>query len=78
MVQDARRQDRLRLFALGEPLQRYARNLEPDGNAAFRLVHNALSAALDEAPDPRRMTLLRQHVDHGFAASKAGAPGDKP
>jgi hypothetical protein len=41
-----RTRHRLALVALGEPLRQYASEIEPDRNAAFMLVHQALAGAL--------------------------------
>jgi len=70
---EARTRHRLQLFALGEPLQRYAGRMQADQNAAFMLVHEALSAALGEHPEARAdqhlEVSLRRDIDRGFATS---------
>lgn len=44
----SRTERHLELLALSQPLLRYARSMQPDANAAFLLVHRALSRAFAE------------------------------
>ena len=78
----ARTKRSLELLALGEPLQRYAGRMQSDQNAAFRLVHDALTAALGEDPDIRAgqqlEVSLRRDIDRGFASTKPGVPDRTP
>jgi len=69
---------RLELLALGEPLQQYARRLQPDHNASFLMVHQALARALREAPEdqPSRSleSSLRSDIDRRFVAAGGRDP----
>lgn len=68
----------LALLALSQPLNRYARALQPDANASFLLVHKALSAAFAEPSGALRPTVgleasLRADIDRGFRSSNVRA-----
>jgi len=63
----------LELLTLSHPLQRYARTVEPDVNASFLLVHQALSKAFAEGDEALRSSAgleasLRADIDHGRIA----------
>jgi hypothetical protein len=47
-VMPSRTERHLELLALSQPLHRHARSLQSDANAAFLLVHRALSKAFAE------------------------------
>jgi len=68
-----RTQHRLALVALGEPLRRYAARVEPDQNASFMLVHQALAGALERgcerAEGVSLETCLRAEIDAGHRAA---------
>ena len=68
-----RTRDRLALVALGEPLRRYAARIQPDHNASFLLVHQALAGALakghEACPAPALESALRAEIDAGYHAS---------
>jgi len=66
----AKDQRDLQLLKLAKPLSSYARSLQPDPNAAYMLVHNALFAAFTSDPASMRPSedLLRQRIDRDFAS----------
>ena len=65
--------DCLALVALGEPLRRYAARIEPDHNASFMLVHQALAGAMakghEACPAPALEAALRAEIDASHRAS---------
>jgi len=73
----SRAQRHLELLALSHPLRRYARSLQSDDNAAFLLVHRALSNAFAEKDGDLRPSVgleasLRADMDRGVRAVHAG------
>ena len=69
----SRTERHLELLALSKPLHRYARSLQSDDNAAFLLVHRALSRAFAEKDGDLRPSAgleasLRADVDNGVRA----------
>jgi hypothetical protein len=68
----ARTRRHLELLKLARPLRRHASSLQADPNAAFFLVHQALSAAftehLDLRPEGSLEASLRKDIDRSFAS----------
>ena len=64
----------IELLELAPGLRRYAGERQVDANAAFFLVHQALSAAFAELPDLRSSASLegslRRDIDRGFASQR--------
>ena len=64
---------RIELLQLSEPLRRYASRLNPDVNASFFLVHQALSAAFadrDLGPRTGLEASLRQDIERNSAKAR--------
>jgi hypothetical protein len=73
----SRTERHLELLALSKPLHRYARSLQADDNAAFLLVHRALSRAFAERDGDLRPSAgleasLRTDVDCGLRVAHVG------
>ena len=68
----ARTRRHLELLKLAKPLRHYASSLQTDLNAAFFLVHQALSAAFSECidirPEGSLEASLRKDIDRSFAS----------
>jgi hypothetical protein len=71
IVMPSRAERHLELLKLSRPLHRYARTLQPDTNASFLLVHQALARAFAEADETLRPSAgleasLRADMDRTF------------
>jgi hypothetical protein len=65
---------RLELISLSDSLQKHAATLQGDANAAFMLVHKAMSRALQQPSEklaalPLEAT-LRRYIDRAHAAGQ--------
>jgi len=74
----SRTERHLELLALTHPLHRYARSLQADDNAAFLLVHRALSRAFAEQDGDLRPSVgleasLRADMDRGLRTVHAAS-----
>ncbi|MEI9963485.1 MAG: hypothetical protein WDM92_00970 [Caulobacteraceae bacterium] len=71
----------LDLLALGGPLRRYARRLDPDVNASFLLVHKALATAFSAPIQAREAggleVSLQEDIDRRAAAAAPRAPASR-
>jgi hypothetical protein len=70
-VMPSRMERHMELLALSQPLHRYARSVQSDANAAFLLVHRALSKAFAEKdghlrPSAGLEASLRADMDRGL------------
>jgi len=78
IVMPSRAERHLELLKLSRPLHRFARTLQPDINASFLLVHQALAGAFAEDGGQLRPTAglessLRADMADAFLASDAHA-----
>jgi hypothetical protein len=73
----SRTERHLELLALSKPLHRYARSIQTDDNAAFLLVHCAVSKAFAEKDGDLRPSAgleasLRADMDRGLRVVHVG------